>query len=394
MTWLLDSRPVERALVTRLRYLGDVVMATVVIDALRRGDPGLDVGFLCEEAHAPVLAGTPGLARVHALSVQRRGADARARTGGGEGDTGGDVSGFPAMATITRLRAARYDIAVDLFFNPRSAWLLKLAGIRRRLAGPAGSRGWLYTHQCDAAPARSRDGWDRLAPGGLGDHLARLSPLVHVESGQGFIEWFLAGESRACPRLGPRPGAMASAAATMASAGLDPSRPFLVLAPGATWDSKRWPIANWSVLADGLLDAWPGSIAVVTPPGADFAISPTAAAGAGRFAALRPLPLPPVLDLLAAASATVCVDGGVMHASVGLGTPTLALFGPTDPGLWFPYEGSGPFRVLARRPACHPCDRRVCDAFICLPELAPSMVLPAALDMLTATRAARGGEDR
>jgi ADP-heptose:LPS heptosyltransferase len=390
VTWLLDNRPLERALVTRLRYLGDVVMATVVVDALRRGDPGLEIGFLCEEAYAPVLAGLPGLARVHALSVRRRGADARARTGESEGG----LPARPAAATIARLRAARYDLAVDLFFNPRSAWLLRLAGIRHRVAGPAGSRGWLYTHQVDAAPERGREAWDRLAPGGPGDHLARLAPLVHAESGQGFVDWFLAGGVRACPRLSARPGAAASAAATLARAGLEPDSPFLVLAPGATWESKRWPIGHWAALARELPGAWPGSIAVLTPPGADIPPLSASMTEDARVAVLPPLPLPTVLDVLATASGTVSVDGGVMHASVGLGTPTLALFGPTDPGLWFPYEGAGPFRVLARRPACHPCDRHLCDAFICLPELEPATVMQATMRMLADAGEPRGGGGR
>lgn len=390
MTWLLDNRPLERVLVTRLRYLGDVVMATVVVDALRRGDPGLEIGFLCEEAHAPVLAALPGLARVHALSVRRRGADARARAGGGE--DGAMAHG--AAATITRLRAAHYDLAVDLFFNPRSAWLLKLAGIRRRVAGPAGSRGWLYTHQVDAAPVRGLRGWEQLAPGGLGDHLARLAPLVHAESGLGFADWFLAAGERACPRLSTRPRAAASTAAVLARAGLDPERPFIVLAPGATWESKRWPPGHWAALVGDLPGAWPGSIAVLTPPGADATPWRAPMADHARVAVLPPLALPTVLDVLATASATVSVDGGVMHASVGLGTPTLALFGPTDPRLWFPYEGAGPFRVLARRPDCHPCDRHTCDAFICLPELAPATVLQATMDLLAGAGSPRGGEGR
>jgi ADP-heptose:LPS heptosyltransferase len=390
VTWLLDNRPLERVLVTRLRYLGDVVMATVVVDALRRGDPDVDLGFLCEESHAPVLAQLPGLARIHALSIRRRGTDARARAGGSDGG----IPAHPTLATITRLRAARYDLAIDLFFNPRSAWLLGLAGIRRRLAGPAGSRGWLYTHQVDAASAHGREGWDQLAPGGLGDHLARLAPLVHAESGMGFVDWFLAADVRACPRLAARPGAPASAAATLARAGLDPDKPFIVLAPGATWESKRWPPGHWAALVGDLPGAWPGSIAILTPPGVDAAPWPASVPGHARVAVLPPLSLPAVLDLLAAASATVSVDGGVMHASVGLGTPTLALFGPTDPGVWFPYEGAGPFRVLARRPSCHPCDRHMCDAFVCLPELAPATVLQATMELLADAGSPRGGEGR
>jgi ADP-heptose:LPS heptosyltransferase len=180
----------------------------------------------------------------------------------------------------------------------------------------------------------------------------------------------------------------------LARAGLEPDSPFLVLAPGATWESKRWPIGHWAALARELPGAWPGSIAVLTPPGADIPPLSASMTEDARVAVLPPLPLPTVLDVLATASGTVSVDGGVMHASVGLGTPTLALFGPTDPGLWFPYEGAGPFRVLARRPACHPCDRHLCDAFICLPELEPATVMQATMRMLADAGEPRGGGGR
>jgi ADP-heptose:LPS heptosyltransferase len=66
-----------------------------------------------------------------------------------------------------------------------------------------------------------------------------------------------------------------------------------------------------------------------------------------------------------------------MHAAVAMRIPTVALFGPTDPRLWFPYERLGPYRVLATRPACHPCHRHTCDAWICLPELPVSDVAAA-----------------
>lgn len=78
-----------------------------------------------------------------------------------------------------------------------------------------------------------------------------------------------------------------------------------------------------------------------------------------------------------------------MHAAVGFGIPTLALFGPTDPKIWFPYMESGPFRVLARAPHCHPCDLHECREFICLPDLEPVAVLDA-LDSLMAENDRQG----
>lgn len=367
MSWLLDGRPVARLLVTRLRYLGDIVMATAVLEALRRGDERLEIGFLCEEAYAPALAGHPQLARVHEFGVRRRGGDARARGGAGAS------RGRGTAALAAELRRARYDVAVDLFFNPRSAWLLALAGIRARLAGPAGGRRWLYTH-C-GAPGGA--GWPAelagLAPGGLGEHLSRLAPLVHAESGLAFGAWYREQGVRASTRLSSRRPPSAPGA-----------RP-LLLAPGATWPTKRWPSAHWRDLAAMLAATRERPVRVLTPPGAAkvaAAIADGAAAGGGDVRALPELGLAEVLDQVAGAAGLIAADGGIMHAAVALGVPTLALFGPTDPRLWFPYEGAGPYRVLATRPPCHPCDLHRCPAFVCLPDLRPETVAAAARDLL------------
>lgn len=364
MSWLLGGRRLSRVLVTRLRYLGDVVMATAVIDALRRGDDRLEIGFLCEEAHAAVLEGHPDLARVHALCARRRGSDARARA------DRSPRAGQGTLAMVRALRRARYDAAVDLFFNPRSAWLLRLAGIPARLSGPAGGRRRLYTHCSTPGTAAWPDDLIRLAPGGLGDHLSRLAPLVHAESGLPFGAWFRREGARATTRLAPRIGHAAGG-----------RRP-LLLAPGATWPTKRWPQEHWRELA-ALVAAGQGRpVHVLAPPG-DGAVAAAIADGVpgAGVQALPELALPEVLDRLAGAAGLVTVDGGIMHAAVALRVPTLALFGPTDPGLWFPYEGSGPYRVLATRPGCHPCDLHECPAFVCLPDLRPGAVADAALDL-------------
>lgn len=364
MSWLLGGQRVSRVLVTRLRYLGDVVMATTVVDALRRGDERLEIGFLCEEAHAAALAGHPELARVHALGARRRGSDARARA------DRRPRAGQGTLAMVGELRRARYDAAVDLFFNPRSAWLLRLAGIPARLAGPAGGRRRLYTHCSVPGTAAWPDDLAGLAPGGLGDHLSRLAPLVHAESGLPFAAWFRRQGVRATTALAPRAGRDAEG-----------PRP-LLLAPGATWPTKRWPERHWRELAALLAARQERPVRVLAPPGGGAVAAAMAGGmpGAG-VEALPELALPQVLDHLAGAAGLVTVDGGIMHAAIALRVPTLALFGPTDPGLWFPYEASGPFRVLATRPPCHPCHLHECPAFVCLPELWPGLVVDAALDL-------------
>jgi ADP-heptose:LPS heptosyltransferase len=288
---------------------------------------------------------------------------------------------------IQELRAHRYDLAVDLLFNPRSAWLLRLAGIPLRIGGTAGSRRRLYTHVLPRSRVEDPRGvLARLAPGGLGDHLCRLAPLVHRESGQGFLAWLADAVAGPVAPLLTRPSLGAAARRALGTVGVDPDEPFVVAAPGATWPAKEWPAEHWTRLLAGLPDRGYPPVAVLVPPGQQQRW--------GRLPrALPALPLAEVLGLLAAARAVVAVDGGVMHAAVGFGVPVLALFGPTDPAAWFPYEAATPSRVLATRPACHPCDRHVCPAaeFVCLPGLEPGAVENALGALLEAAPAAGGG---
>ncbi len=369
MSWEVDGRPLERVLVTRLRYLGDVVMSTVVTDLLRAGDPDLDIGFLCEAAHAPALASQAPSLRLHTLGAARRGTDARARAGAPGRESGGST-----LAVLRALRQARYDAVVDLFFNPRSAWLLRFAGMPVRICGRRNRRSRLYTH---VAERNAELVPERLAPGGLGEHVARLAPLRHVESGLPFVEWFTQRNEPVRPAIAPEPGETDRARTVLTEAGVD--GPFVVFAPGATWPAKAWPAERWRQAVEAVVRP-DRAIVVLTPPGDDGGV---AAALAGAPCRVLPLlPLPTVLGVLDAAAAVLAVDGGVLHAAVALGRPTVGLFGPTDPAIWFPYGHLDACRVLATRPTCHPCDLHVCDDWICMPGLTADEAASALEDVL------------
>ncbi len=284
-----------------------------------------------------------------------------------------------AFGTAVALRRARYDLAVDLFFNPRSAWLLRLAGIPRRIGGTTGSRRSLYTHVAVAPPPGGGPGFARLAPGGLGDHLARLAPLRHQPSGLPFLAWFAdtfaPGELR--PRVNAPSAAGTPVAPLLSALGAEGGR-YTLLAPGATWPTKKWPAAHWRDLARRLVATGDDPVVVLCPPGETQGPGDVAAViPAGRGGGLPPLPLADALRVVAGAARLVSADGGIMHAAVAMNIPTVALFGPTDPAVWFPYAGLGPFRVLATRPPCSPCHLHDCGAFICLPDLRPDAVLAA-----------------
>jgi len=360
-------------------------MSTVVLQVLRAGDPELAIDFLCEDAYAEALAGHPLVGRLHRLAADRRGSDARARTHERVG--GGGAAG--TWGTIRRLREARYDLAVDLFFNPRSAWLLWMAGIPLRIGGTTRSRRRLYTHTVVREDPRCAGAaFAAVAPGGLGDHLCRLAPLRHVPTGLDFVPWLLdafapGGILPVLPPRAPDPAARRA----LAAAGCDSDRPYLVAAPGATWPTKEWPREHWRALLDGLGAEGAPPVAVLVPPGREAEFGALAGGfrpGGGGI--LPALPLRAALALVGDAAGLVTVDGGIMHAAVALGVPTVALFGPTPPGIWFPYGSRPTRRVLATRPECRPCDRHDCDAFVCLPAVEPREVRAALAAVQEASR--------
>lgn len=383
---MLEGHPLDSILISRLRYLGDVVMATPLLEVLRRGAPAIKLGFLAEKNHGLVLQGHDCVDRLHLLDTQRKGADARARSGQ---DVNTFLPSLPPGEMVSDLRSCSYDLAVDLFFNPRSAWLLRLAGIRHRISGTKGIRRLLYSH--NIVPNQSPEKFDRLfqlASGGLGEHLARLAPLVHVESGLSFLDWIQKEyASQVLKPVLPQQFWAQKDAGNIPIADEALADQPIILAPGATWPVKEWPLAHWGKLIDGLVAQSGKSVFVIQPPGNKIQWSELAShIPAGRGGLLPVLNLSQVLSVISQACLLISVDGGVMHAGVGLGVPVVALFGPTDPALWFPYTNAGPFHVLKSQATCAPCNLHECDNFICLPEVQPGVVLSRCLGLLLKQR--------
>mgnify|MGYP002641895247 CR=1 FL=1 len=360
-----------------------MVMATPLLEVLKKGDPDIYLGFLAEKGHGQVLKGHPFLDHLHLLEFKGRGAGAQARAAAASDHL---LRALSPMEMLSDLRGAGYDLAVDLFFNPRSAWLLGLSGIPKRISGTAGSRRFLYSHNVIPSlnPARFQELF-YAAPGGMGEHLARLAPLFHVESGLDFVSWVL--QQYPGKNLGPfLPRAYWASQVPQFVPGFEKyiSDHPIILAPGATWNSKEWPFCHWEKLIEDLLKQSSKPILVIQPPGSGTSWGDLGLKiPSSRGGVLPVLNLETVFGLLSQAAMLVSVDGGVMHTGVGLGVPTIGLFGPTDPNLWFPYANAGPFRVMTSRAHCAPCNLHQCDKFICLPDLKPDRVLARCLEMLS-----------
>src|SRR5262249_54754966 len=111
--------------------------------------------------------------------------------------------------------------------------------------------------------------------------------------------------------------------------------PVVALAPGAVGTGKAWPATHYADLA-GRLAAAGASIWVLGGPNEAGLANTIAAAGGGKWRALPGGDVRTAIWALRAAPAAVTNDSGLMHIAAALGTPTIAVFGPTSPRHWAP----------------------------------------------------------
>jgi len=298
----------EHFLVTRLRFLGDIVLCTPLLEALREARPDSRIEFLGASPHVDVLRDHPAVDRLHVLPGRATTAD--------------------MLRMALRLRQCRFDAVFDLFGNPRSALLTRLTGAPLRVGPDRGTRARLYTHR------RGRPAGDRSA---VRHHLDKLVPLL--------------GEAPP-----PRPTSLRvhPAERERVRAALDLPERVRVIHPGSTWPDKAWPGDRWPILVQRLTEQGGAPLVVIEPP-TQRGLAARVAGDTGARP-LDVLDVRSILALLTHADLYVGNDGGILHAAIALGVPSVGLLGPTEPDIWFPYEHLGPFRVI------HRCDEAGTDA--------------------------------
>ena len=146
---------------------------------------------------------------------------------------------------------------------------------------------------------------------------------------------------------------------------------------GGTWPAKRWSRSSFARLAASIRDRYGAGSLLVTGPGEEGISREVAEASKGAAAVLPVMPIRETAAAIAACDALVSNGGGVMHTGVALGVPTVGIFGPTDPGIWFPYRGMGPFDVVTAGVDCSPCDLHECCDMRCLDDITVETVADA-----------------
>ena len=332
---------VRRLLLIKPSSLGDIVHALPTLAALKSLYPRAAVSWVVKRQWAGLVERAQGVDEVIAVA--------------------GGLRGW--LSQVPRIRAARFDLVVDLQGLFRSGALAWLSGCSRRVGLASGREGspWLYTERVPV-PAGPLHAVDRylLVAAALG--APRMESPVF--------------------RFRDRPEDEHAVEQLLRQQGVPRDRPWLAMNVSARWLTKRWPAAHFAEAADALMRDGLGPVVFIGGPaerpeseGVRAMMRTTAVDLTGQTA-VGLLP-----TLLRQAAVLITNDSGPMHIAASVGTPVVALFGPTDPLRTGPY-GHG-HSILTHDVECRPCLSRQCRHSVfmaCLSGIAPEQVVRAVRD--------------
>lgn len=328
----------HRILLIKPSSLGDIVHAMPVVAALKDRWPGAQITWLVKRQWADLVERVEGVDRIWPVDAT--------------------LGGW--LGQITRLRAERFDLMIDLQGLFRSAAIGWAGGAPMRIGFENGREGspWFYTHKV-TVPTVEMHAVDRylLVAAALGAPPAERPQFRFTIAGRDLSVVQDVAQRR----------------------GLSLEKPWVAMSISARWLTKRWPPGAFAAVADQLVEQGLGQIVVIG--------SRSEQAEVGRFKLLTKqpvidltgaVPLGSLPALLSKAAVMVTNDTGPMHIAAAVGTPVVAIFGPTSSIRTGPYGSK--HAVLTHEVPCRPCFSRVCHhrvALECLVEVTPRQVLAA-----------------
>ena len=334
---LLPSLPPgAEILIIRLRSLGDVVLLTPALAALKEWRPDLQLSVLVEPAFAPLLEGHPAVSE---LMLCR---------------------GF--AATAREIRRRRFSVVFNQHGGPTSAFLSLASGARVRVCWAHCQFPVFYNVLVTEAFA------------------LRGQKRIHTVEHRMSQFWWTGLPRGPIPpaRIVPQPAALAAMEQKLAARGISASEPCAVLHPGAAFATRRWPAERFADLLAWLRTQHKLPTVVVLGPGDAEIAEAVKQHLAPRGVLLDSLSLPELIALISRARLFIGHDTGPAHMAAALGRPVVMIFGSSSPDIWRPWQV--PHRVVQNDYPCNPCPGDRCYAFDvphCILSVAPEQVRAA-----------------
>jgi len=318
-----DWSTVRKLLVIRLRSIGDTVLTTPSLVALRRFLPHTSIDILLEDWVAPVLDGSPLVDRV--ISIPRHSNAARARV-------------------ARELHRTGYDVVYNLHGGTTATFLARASGATQRVGYAHYQYARLHNH---VAPS-PQEIWSR--------------PALHsVEQQLALIGWTgVPVSDRPATQLAVTEKAARSVAVRLAAHQID-TEPVALIHPAAAFETKQWPADNFARVIDEVAARGLKPVVIVAPKERQVLDSVVQQSSASLIG-FDNLSLPEVTALAARAQLFVGNDSGIAHMAAAVSTPCVVIFGSSNVAHWRPWT-TNQHEVVREEMKCQPCHGYFCAEF-------------------------------
>jgi heptosyltransferase-3 len=348
---------VNRVLVVKLRHHGDVLLSSPVFSVLKAHAPHIEIDALVYSDTAEMLTLHPKIHKLHSINRlwKKQGLFAQAH------------AEFELLRT---LRERRYELIIHLTEHPRGAWLARLTGARWAVAPQTKGRGKWWLNSFTHFYSLPRNGGRHAVELNL-DALRRIGLYPAENERQLHLISGATADDRVAKLLRENdvtPGC------------------FIHIHPTSRWPFKCWPAERMAQLIDQLeSDGWRVVITAAPDSNERLMINCILAACKSRPVNLcGQLSLKEIAALTAQAKLFIGVDSAPMQIAAAMGTPLVALFGPSGETDWGPWQAKARV-VTSNRHSCRPCGQDGCGGgktSDCLEQLDVSQVIAAAQALL------------
>jgi len=351
----------KRILIVQPSWVGDAVMATPTLRAIREHFPGAHISYLMKRYVKPVYTGLPWADR---LITYRTGKTTK-KAGKGQ---------FFDLAA--RLRARKFDTAIILPNSFKSALICKMAGIDRVIGYDRDGRGFLLTDKL-------------LPPKDRGKYVP--SPIVKYY--MGIAHYLGAAGKDIALQLFVTDSEAREAMDVLTRSGIDPlldrparsgQPPLILLNPGAQYGAaKCWLPENFAALSDRFIEELGAKVVISSAPRERKIVDEILRYAKHPAVDLQKagLTLGALKEITRRCDLMITNDTGPRHIAAAFDVPVVTIFGPTHPEwteIYFPKE-----RKVAVKVFCGPCQKKTCPLdHRCMTQITPRMVYETAIELL------------
>jgi ADP-heptose:LPS heptosyltransferase len=321
---VIDWPSLKRVLVVRLRSIGDTVLATPSLIALKRFLPHAEIDILLEDWVAPLLEGHDAIDNVIATGK----------------------TSTERLKTAREIRKRRYDVVFNLHGGTTSTYFVAASKAKHRV----GYKGYRYSFVYNHGLSSSADFWKREKTHSAEQQLALLGYVGVPVEDRPRSQLFVTKEA-----------ARSRDTRLFNSALHTPHFAFALMHPASAFHTKTWATENFARTAEYLAELGLQTIGVAANHETDV-LEKLKEGSKAPIITFNDLSLPEITALASKAMLFVGNDSGIAHIAAAVNTPTVVVFGSSNRDHWRPWTDA-PNEIVFNQFPCQPCPGYECKEF-------------------------------